>query len=209
MDYVGGIPKSMLWADGTPVCHTDRLLTPIQRQTGDRKYEAIFPFASRCHNIVSVAMPRFWYDGFSVPRMLHSFQSPMTGKAAVTVSHDGGYGGKLNSRLGWDDQFYNLLRHYGESELRATVMYRKVRRWGWIPWRRRSKHVQFYRDHFLVFENANMQAEEIKMLIRRGNMIGNLLIEIKRTPNRAKFYEDEILSIRRGDIDEVLISDRP
>ena len=211
MDYVGGIPKSLLWADGTPVCHTDRLLTPIQRQIGDRKYELIFPFASRVGEYVSIAMPRFWYDGFSVPRLLHWYQSPMTGKAAVTVDHDGGYGAKLWLQKFWDERFLALLLHYGESERRAKTMYRKVKRWGWIPWRRwkgREHDVRFYREHFLLL-HAERKAEEIKMLIRRGNMIGNLLIEIKRNPNRAKFYEDEILSVRRGDIDEVLISDRP
>ena len=204
MKHVGEIPDALRWENGVPVCHTDRRISPTTKQIGKRKWEILFPFASRVDELITLCLPGFQYDGFSVPKLLWFFQSPMTGYSQVTPDHDGGYGSQLRKRKLWDYRIQQLLLHYGETDLRTGIIHRRVRRWGWWAWRRKTDEIlAFYRKHFLLF--AADEADQLKRMIVRYNAIAYLRIEKERSPNNHAFLEGEIRSIKHGDIDEILL----
>ncbi len=207
MNFVGAIPSSLYWANGNPVCHSDRWLTPIKRQATPKLVELIYPWACRVDDLVQISLPGLQIDGFSVPRPLHWYQSPFTGPGLPgTFDHDPWYACKwLDARKLSDYRFRMIMRHYGETAIRSWTKYQAVRRVSWWTW--------YWRDEESTIEPRKLvrlytigQADEIKTCIARYETIAELRLELERHPGKQEIITQDIVSIERGDIDDVLLS---
>ncbi len=168
MQFVGAIPSALI-INGIPVCHTDRREYPQKQQIDARHCQILMPWASRVNDIVQILLPAFTYDGFSVPRLFWSFQSPFTGLgAAGAADHDGWYWsrwldeqGSRAARLLADDRFWLIMRHYGETAARAWIMHRAVRDVSWMAWMKYGREAEANRNQGLVKLFHINQAQEI------------------------------------------------
>lgn len=80
----------------------------------------------------------FITDGASVPRFFWWLCPPMQPcYLAAAVLHDYLYSTKPVDRKVADLTFYRVMIEDGEQMWRAYVMYRAVRWFGWIAWRRK------------------------------------------------------------------------
>lgn len=118
-----------------PVIHTASREYPNITQCSAREYVVSSPFLIDALGVRVLIREGFRFDGFSVPRVFHWFQSPFTGKGTVAaLAHDALYASELVPRLEADLIFRELLKMYGESVLKRTVLYQAVRRFGWYAW---------------------------------------------------------------------------
>lgn len=220
MEHVGPVPDELM-IDGEPICHSDRTdcrgryLVPITRQHDARRHEVLFPFACRVDWIISLVLPGFIFDGFSVPRPLWWFQSPFTGPGfPATADHDPGYwcrwfhdiSGDYVARKFWDNRFHRILLHYGETERRSEIMYRSVRIGAGWAWRKRcDATVRTNRDTGLARVYHAGEAEELLTALARYTAIGRLRLEREQHPAKQKIIDQDIVSISEGNIDDVLL----
>ncbi len=220
MSYVGAIPENLI-INGIPLCHSDRkddrgkYLTPCTRQYDWRHHEVLFPFAIRVDHLVQIALPQYILDGFSVPRPAWWFQSPFTGPGLpATFDHDPAYWcrwfdeslGRREARAFWDERFRRIMLHYGETERRANIMHRAVRIGAGRAWTRRTdEQIQENRNSGKVKIFCTSQTEEILTTLARYQVIGQLLIESRQHPAKAKMLNHDMTSIAAGNIDELLL----
>lgn len=106
------------------------------------KLKSAFPFRYEFKGtLVDGAVPEgFMIDFHSVPRILWPIIHPFEfGQAAAL--HDYGYRKQIKRAL-VDEIYLAALTKCGASEGRRKVMYRAVRMFGWLPYRRARNNVE-------------------------------------------------------------------
>lgn len=185
---------------------SDKLRYPVKRQINDRLYELQEPFTVSVGGHVTIALPGFCYDGFSVPRSLWWFQSPFTGPGTVAaLDHDAKYakmweGGR---RLA-DKIFYDLLRQYGVSRSKALIMYRAVRDFGWLCWDKSDAEIEQAKKFVQIYPEA--EGVKIATAIARGWVMADLLKQARaavdiETEQRIRL---EMVKAAAGDHDNLI-----
>ncbi len=79
----------------------------------------------------------FTTDFASVPRLLWAIIPPTGKYTKAAVMHDWFYREKFLSRKDADGLFRRMMKESGVPWWRRQAMYRAVRMFGWIPWRRK------------------------------------------------------------------------
>lgn len=108
------------------------------RYLGGRRYRLLAPFTyeSALPGVGTITVPAGAETDFhSVPRLLW-WLFPPDDWAESGVLHDWLYRTGLTSRVQADAVHYEALRHCGAPVWRARLMWRALRLFGWIPWRR-------------------------------------------------------------------------
>ena len=183
---------------------SDRLAYPIKRQINEREYQLRRVFTVRVGGWVSVILPGFTWDGFSVPRLFWAFQPPFAGPATVAaLDHDAKYakmwdGGRRQA----DRHFRALMRQYGEGRVRAYIMYRAVRDFGWIAWRKTDAEIEAASRLVRILPDSAIA--QIETTVRRGEIMGELLDRRDRLTckTRIDVIDREMVSIAAGEIDK-------
>jgi len=136
--------------------HTDYKLYPKTQQYDARNYVVCEDFFAKVCGIKVLVKEGFVYDGFSVPRLFHWFQSPFTGLGTVgALIHDALYASELVERKTADLIFVELMKMYGVGWIRRNMMYSAVRSWGWIVWARHKQEDVDYAKTFILIETKD------------------------------------------------------
>ncbi len=107
---------------------------------GKGQWKLIAPFVYR-NTTVPVD---FIIDGASIPKIAWSIiGSPWSGKYALaTVPHDYGYHTLSKPREEIDKDFIEGMRILGVSLWKRRIMYRMVRMFAWICWKKRKRELK-------------------------------------------------------------------
>jgi len=188
----------------TVYVHSDHGQYPVKRllSNNPRKFRILRLFLIRVNGYITIVMPGFVLDFFSVPRPAWWFQPPATGPGVVgALDHDGKYAINWHKgRKQADVDFRSVMRRYGETRFRANVMYRVVRTASWRAWQRKTDDQIEHNSHF-VFVVPESEAGILKLLIRRGKLMEGVL-EAEYKYDDA--MERNLKSISMGDIDNHL-----
>lgn len=89
-------------------------------------------------------MPGFEFDGCSIPRLLwrmvgHPLQGNQLPGGTI---HDGLYASHLCTRAEADAVFRSLLIRYGANRFKGWLMWRTLRAFGWVAYRRTDKQIE-------------------------------------------------------------------
>jgi hypothetical protein len=113
-------------------------LTPLDyRHLSGEEIMLVAPFAVDLHGELVLVPPGFISDGASIPRIAWRVVGhPFADYLESAILHDWLYSTEFFPREGCDSVFLQAMEAQEIAAWRRMAMWRAVRDWGWLTWRR-------------------------------------------------------------------------
>lgn len=119
------------------------------RFVGDGQWELIAPFIYHSKIGGTIEIPiGFWTDGASIPKIFRPIiGSPWSNKyPEAALPHDYLYFVKIFTRKKSDKIFREAMKILGVPWWKRGIMYRAVRMFAWLCWRKRKPFISVYKN---------------------------------------------------------------